>query len=125
MIKPEVMIVDDEAAIRSYVVTLLSTKGMSALAVESGADCLAALESGFRGVILVDLNMPGLSGWETITAINDRGLLSDNIIIILTGMGEADPPTRELSALVTDYVSKPFNGLELAESIEGYLAFLA
>lgn len=119
----EIMIVDDNEFIRESVELLFGSVGMQVISVDGGKRCLEQLEKGFRGVILMDVMMPGLDGWDTIGEIVSRGMYNGNIIIMLTAKSEPDRKMEGLQEYVTDYVTKPFNPMLLLDSVR-YFASL-
>ena len=120
-----VMIVDDDAHIRLAVSELLKREGMNVVAADGAAECMKALEDGaFKGVILMDVMMPGLDGWDAIRMIVDTGKYKDLIIIMLTAKDIPDQKMEGLQAYVTDYVTKPFEPAELISIIKDNLAYL-
>ncbi len=70
----QIMIVDDDPSIRATVEIVLNTKGYSICVVESGKRCLDKLREGFSGLILMDVMMPEMNGWDTIKSIEDEGV---------------------------------------------------
>ena len=124
-----VMIVDDDPAIRRTVQLMMTAGGLNGhpiRLVESGAQCVEALEQGFRGLILMDVMMPGMTGWQTIAAIRDGGLLEGNVICMLTALVDpADGQHDEVSQNVLDYITKPFDMDELLSAIDNALLHLA
>jgi CheY-like chemotaxis protein len=118
-----VMIVDDNKMIRESVKILLQSEGVEITAAEGGAECLRCLEEGFRGIILMDIMMPVMDGWDTIREIVARGLYEGNLILMLTGKSEPDHKMEGIQEYVTDYVTKPFAPSELIGTIR-YLAEL-
>jgi DNA-binding response OmpR family regulator len=118
-----VMIVDDNKMIRESVKILFQTEGIPILAAEGGRECLEQLEKGFRGIILMDIMMPGMDGWDTIREIVGRGLYRGNLILMLTGKSEPDGKMEGLQEYVTDYITKPFDPRELLGCVR-YLAEL-
>ena len=123
--KKKVMIVDDNEFIRATVEFICEAEGLGLVSAASGAQCLLHLESGFRGVILMDIMMPELDGWQTIREIVDRGLYAGNLIIMLTGMGEPDSRMEGLQEYVTDYLTKPFGPDLLLDALQYYQSLLA
>lgn len=119
-----VMIVDDEAMIREAVEILFQAEGLGVIAASSGEECLGYLQSGFRGVILMDVMMPGMDGWDTIRRIVVQGLYEGNIIVMLTAMDAPGEKMEGLQEYVTDYVTKPFDTHDLLDSLQYYLSLL-
>jgi DNA-binding response OmpR family regulator len=118
-----VMIVDDNRLIRESVRILFESEGLEIVVAEGGRECLGFLEEGFRGIILMDIMMPDLDGWDTIREIVDRGLYEGNVILMLTGKSEPDNKMEGIQEYVTDYVTKPFNSRQLIDTVT-YLAAL-
>ena len=115
------MIVDDDESIRHAVQSLLLTEEIESVAASGKQECLAYLEAGFRGVILMDIMMPGANGWETIREIERAGLLNGNLISMLTALEMPDYQMEGLQEVVLDYIVKPFEPETFISSIKRYL----
>ena len=72
----------------------------------------------------MDVMMPQMDGWDTINNIVERGLYEGNIILMLTAKREPDEKMRKIQDYVTDYITKPFNPMELLDMVEFYLTLL-
>ena len=120
----QIMIVDDDPSIRSTVEIVLNTKGYSICVVESGAKCLDKLREGFRGLILMDIMMPKMDGWDVISAIQNEGLHGGNVICMLTAVHDPGPKLEKLTESVMDYVRKPFTSEELLETVAEYIEYV-
>ncbi len=120
----QVMVVDDDPSIRDTVEIVLNTKGHSICVVESGEKCLDKLREGFRGLILMDVMMPEMDGWDTISAIEKAGLHGGNVICMLTAVHDPGPELEKLTEYVMDYVRKPFTSEELLEAVEEYIEYV-
>ncbi|MCP4294555.1 MAG: response regulator, partial [Proteobacteria bacterium] len=92
--------------------------------VESGRECLDRLRNGFRGVILMDVMMPELDGWDTIAVIGDEGLHGGNVICMLTAVHDPGPKMEKLTELKMDYIRKPFTSEELLEAVGEYIEYV-
>jgi DNA-binding response OmpR family regulator len=113
------MIVDDEPDILTSIRIIFEHIGYEVVTVESGEECLQQLEKGFKGVILMDIMMPGLDGWDTIREIIKRDLLKEIAIEIITGKGTMDHnKINGLEAYIDDYIAKPFDTQQLINSVE-------
>ncbi|ACH38059.1 response receiver CheY associated with MCPs of class 36H [Citrifermentans bemidjiense Bem] len=119
-----IMIVDDNEYVRASVEIICNSAQLDLAMAASGPECLKHLESGFKGIILMDIMMPGMDGWDTIREMVDRGLYDGNIVVMLTGMGEPDSKMDGLQEYVSDYMTKPFGPDQLIESLEYYLTLL-
>lgn len=119
-----VMIVDDEEMIRESVELFFQSEGIDILTAASGDECLDHLDDGFRGIILMDVMMPEMNGWDTIRKIVDNDLYEGNIIVMLTALDAPDSNMTGIQEYVTDYLNKPFNPDELLETIQYYFSLL-
>jgi CheY-like chemotaxis protein len=113
-----ILIVDDEESVRKLVKRVLTRAGYAVRTAESGPACLQALEAGFRGVIMMDIVMPEMTGWDTIREMVDRGLVDGNVISMLTAYGPPTEGTDGLTAYVLDYLTKPFDAADLLRVVE-------
>jgi CheY-like chemotaxis protein len=123
--KTNVMIVDDNEYVRASVEIICQSVGINLVSAAGGEECLGHLESGFRGVILMDIMMPGMDGWDTIREIVGRELYAGNVIVMLTGMSEPDAKMDGLQEYVTDYMTKPFGPDQLIDALQSYLTLLS
>ncbi|SEB56844.1 two-component system, NtrC family, C4-dicarboxylate transport response regulator DctD [Pseudomonas saponiphila] len=110
-----VMVVDDEASIRSAVEQWLSLSGFSVQLFSRGEDCLAHLPKNFPGVILSDVRMPGISGLELLTQV--QRLDPDLPIILLTGHGDVPMAVEAMRDGAYDFLEKPFSPDTLLSSL--------
>lgn len=123
-ITPKVMVVDDDECIRQAMHALLSFEGFDVVTAAGGDDCLRLMGEGFRGVILMDIMMPGMNGWDTIREIEKAGMLHGNIISMLTAIDAPDEQMEGLQEIVVDYITKPFEAQELIDVVRKHLGLL-
>jgi DNA-binding response OmpR family regulator len=124
MTDARVMIVDDEEIIRESVEHFFQSEGIKTLTAAGGDECLEHLENGFRGIILMDVMMPDMNGWDTIRKIVEGDLYEGNIIVMLTAQEAPDNKMDGIQEYVTDYLTKPFNPDELLEILQYYFNLL-
>jgi CheY-like chemotaxis protein len=121
----KVMIVDDEPDVLESLRTVLEKANYEVVTVESGEDCLKKLEQGFKGIILMDIMMPGMNGFDTIKEIVNRGYINDVAIDIVTGMGIKDAQSLGvMEPYIHDYLEKPVDIKVLINSVEKCNMFL-
>ena len=123
-IRPRVMLVDNEECIRETVGDLLASEGIEVITAVGANECLLLLKGGFRGVILMDVMMPGMDGWAAIREIEKRGLLHGNIISMLTAVDVPDDRMEGLQEFVIDYIIKPFEAGSFVAAVRRYLVLL-
>ncbi|MBU0937801.1 MAG: sigma-54 dependent transcriptional regulator [Gammaproteobacteria bacterium] len=102
-----VIVVDDEASIRTAVEQWLSLSGFEVQLFSRAEDCLAHLPRDFPGVILSDVRMPGLSGLELLAEVQRRD--ADLPVILLTGHGDVPMAVEAMRDGAYDFLEKPFS----------------
>ena len=123
--KKNIMIVDDEPDILKSLKTVLEKSNYNVTMVENGEDCLREIENGYKGIILIDLMMPGMDGWDTINEIVNRGYINDVAISVVTGKGTKDfQKMSMLGSYIMDYLTKPIDINVLLKSLERSLKYL-
>src|SRR5476649_366580 len=117
-----VLVIDDEAPIRLLCRVNLEAEGMDVLEAADGPSGLEKARSETPDVILLDVMMPGLDGWRVAEQLLDDERTSAIPIIFLTARAELRDRVRGLDAGGVDYLTKPFNPVELAPLIRELLA---
>jgi two-component system KDP operon response regulator KdpE len=113
-----ILIVDDEPQIRRVMRTTLTSHGYSVVEASSGEEALEKLRAERPDLIILDVNMPGISGLETCAEIRTS---SDVPIIMLTIRNSERDKVQALDAGADDYVVKPFGVQELMARIRAAL----
>src|ERR671931_1602023 len=113
-----VLVIDDDADIRGLVAELLGRAGMTVEQAADGRAGLRALHQAPPDVVVLDVSMPDLDGWQTLERIRD---LSDVPVLMLTGRGAELERVRGLQAGADDYVVKPFGRQELVARVQALL----
>jgi DNA-binding response OmpR family regulator len=116
-----VLVIDDEAPIRLLCRVNLEAEGMSVLEAGDGPSGLAKASSEQPDVILLDVMMPGLDGWGVAEALLENEQTVGIPIIFLTARAEFRDRARGLDIGGVDYITKPFNPVELAPLVRGLL----
>jgi DNA-binding response OmpR family regulator len=116
---PRILIVDDEPAIVQGLEDNLRFEGYETLAASSGEQGLARALGEAPDLVLLDVTMPGRSGWDVCRELRQRGL--DVPIIMLTARGEEADRVRGLELGADDYVTKPFSLRELLARVRAVL----
>jgi len=114
----KLMVVDDDPDILITIRSIFEREGYEVLTVDSGIDCIKELERGFKGIILMDIMMPFMDGWDTIREIVGKGLAKDILISIVTAKGTPDhEKMKGLESYVRDYIAKPFDVRQLVSNV--------
>ena len=116
-----VLVIDDEAPIRLLCRVNLEAEGMTVFEAANGPDGLEQAKAGRPDAILLDVMMPGLDGWQVAELLLEDPATSEIPIVFLTARAEFRDRARGLDIGGIDYVTKPFNPLELAPLVRGLL----
>jgi DNA-binding NtrC family response regulator len=116
-----VLVIDDEEAVREAVAADLKREGYRLVFAENGDQGLERLEDSAPTVIILDLRMPVMDGFEFLKAINLRPE-SPFLVVVLTGHGDADAIKVCYDAGVSTFIKKPFNLYEIRGVVKNAVA---
>jgi two-component system alkaline phosphatase synthesis response regulator PhoP len=116
-----VLVIDDEAPIRLLCRVNLEAEGMDVLEASDGPTGLEKARNEDPDVILLDVMMPGLDGWQVAERLLEDDGTAGIPIVFLTARAEFRDRARGLDVCGIDYVTKPFNPLELAPLVRSLL----
>ena len=120
--RARVLIVDDEAPIRLLCRVNLEAENMEVFEAGDGPTGLEAARRDSPDVILLDVMMPGLDGWRVAEELLEDPATSSIPIVFLTARAELRDRARGLDLGGLDYVTKPFNPVDLAPLIRDLIA---
>jgi len=120
-----VLVIDDEAPIRLLCRVNLEAAGMEVLEAGDGPTGLGAARAERPDVILLDVMMPGMDGWQVLEELLEDPRTREIPIIFLTARAELRDRTRGLELGGVEYVTKPFNPVELAPLVQDLLERVA
>jgi CheY-like chemotaxis protein len=124
--KPRILLVDDRAENLTALEAILSSLNQVLVPVRSGDAALKALLTGDFAVILLDVVMPGMDGFETASHIKRRAKTRDIPIIFLTAASsEPDYAFRGYAAGAVDYIAKPFDPWVLRAKVSIFVELYA
>jgi DNA-binding response OmpR family regulator len=116
-----VLVIDDEAPIRLLCRVNLEAEGMKVIEAADGPSGLEQAREHTPDVVLLDVMMPGLDGWRVAEHLLEDERTNEIPIIFLTARAEFRDRARGLDIGGVDYVTKPFNPLELAPLVQSLL----
>ena len=114
----KILVVDDEAAIRRIVAFRLQQGGYQVLAATNGVEALETFSQSLPDLVIVDLMLPGVDGFELIEQIRKKSYVP---ILILSASTDEASIIRGLELGADDFVKKPFSPQELEVRIKGLL----
>lgn len=112
-----VMVVDDSVTVRKVTSRLLERHGMSVLTAKDGVDAMALLAEHRPDVLLLDIEMPRMDGFEVATRIRQDQRLKDLPIIMITSRSGHKHRDRAMAIGVNEYLGKPYQESLLLQSI--------
>jgi two-component system alkaline phosphatase synthesis response regulator PhoP len=121
MATTRVLVIDDEAPIRLLCRVNLEAAGMRVLEAGDGESGIDVARTGEPDVILLDVMMPGIDGWHVAEALLEDPSTDEIPIVFLTARAELRDRARGIDLGGVDYVTKPFNPVELAPLVRDLL----
>ncbi|KZZ59817.1 hypothetical protein A3760_27260 [Oleiphilus sp. HI0122] len=119
---PLVMVVDDSVTVRKVTTRLLQRNGIDVVTAKDGVDAIAQLQDTKPDVMLLDIEMPRMDGFEVASLVRHDERLKDVPIIMITSRTGQKHRERAMSIGVNEYMGKPFQEQELLATIEQVLA---
>lgn len=120
--RPTVLLVEDNPGISRLVEFKLTHENMAVVIATNGVDGLAKAKELMPDLILLDVMLPGIGGFEVLQAIRDDEATKDLKVIMLTSKNREEDLQRGFSLGVLEYISKPFKLGELMMRIDRALA---
>jgi len=114
-----VLVVDDDDAIRTLLFTILRKRRFAVDVASNGEEAMARLDLCSYAVLLLDLMMPVMSGWEVLERLERRHARDRPLVIVLTAGSE---PRSMNPAVVSGLIRKPFDAELLMDMVTGCLA---
>lgn len=115
--KTRLLIIDDDERGREALGTLLKEEGYALLFADNGEQGLDLADASLPDLILLDVMMPGLDGFEVCRQIRAHPLLAEIPVILLTALDDRQSRLRGIEAGADDYIAKPFDRIELRARI--------
>ena len=117
-LRPAVLLVDDDPTLLSVLERRMAREGYDVQTAPSGEHALKMLERAWPQILIVDLMMPGMDGFELCDRVKR---IADLPIIVLSAVDASEAKVRALEEYAEDYITKPFNPDELVASVQRVL----
>lgn len=117
----KILIVEDEPSIVLPLKFLMEQHGFSVLVAETGEAAVDSIGETIPDLILLDIMLPVLDGFEVCQIIRNRPELDQTKVVFLTAMGRDVDIAKGLALGANDYVTKPFANSEIVEKVKGFL----
>ena len=116
-----ILVVDDSLFVVDVFVTMLERGGYSSFAAYGGEECLEILKTLKPDLVLLDIMMEPMDGWETLEKIKENPATKDIPVLMLTAKQLTPTEAEEYGIFIEDYVLKPITHRELYDAIEHVL----
>jgi len=116
-----VLVVEDDPLISEMVVRNLKLEGYRVAVAADGEDCLSKVRESRPDLILLDVLIPKLDGWDVLSRLREDARTRDIPVIMLTALSDEGSKIQGLRGGADDYVTKPFSSLELMARVETVL----
>ncbi len=115
------LLVDDNPTNLQVLFQALEDEGYELLVAQSGEEAIATAKEALPQLILLDINMPGIDGYETCRRLKDDNATRDAVIIFLSARGDVADKVRGLELGAVDYIGKPFQFEEVVARVRKHL----
>lgn len=121
VLKPLILIVDDTPQNIQVLGSILYDNGYNVSIASSGAGALQSVKNKIPDLILLDIQMPGMDGFEVCAQLKNRNETKDIPVIFLTALTETKSILKGFNLGAVDYITKPFNAAELTARVSTHL----
>lgn len=118
---PTILIVDDEDKNLILLEAVLNTKGYDILMLKNGMDVAESVEKNIPDLVLLDIMMPGMDGFEVCQHLKTNEITKDIPVIFLSAIMDADSVVKGIELGAVDYITKPFRIPELLARVEMHI----
>jgi DNA-binding response OmpR family regulator len=117
----QVVIADDDPAIGALLTAVMRRTGVECSLARTGAEALAMARKVIPDVLILDVNMPGMDGFEVLTSLRADDLTARIPVVLLTARQQEADVLKGFSCGASDYITKPFNPMEVTARVARYL----
>jgi two-component system, OmpR family, KDP operon response regulator KdpE len=116
------LLVDDDKFVTDLMAPLLKVRGYNPVSVHSGRDALRAIERSVPSFVILDINLPDMSGFDVLRGIRGNVGSSEVLVFMLTGRSDVvEIQLRSFDLGATEFFQKPVNPREMVEQIQDIL----
>jgi CheY-like chemotaxis protein len=117
-----ILVIDDKEEIRTLIKAVLGNFGFNIMEADNGRMGVQMLREQKPDLVICDINMPGMDGYETLSAVRESSSTAPIPFILMTGLVSRDGFRRGMVCGADDYLVKPFTTDELIEAVMSRLA---
>ncbi|MFP4193382.1 MAG: ATP-binding protein [Desulfobacterales bacterium] len=120
--QPRALVIDDEERIRQACSRMLTEDGFEVACAQNGEDGLGMIEEVHYDIVLLDLMMPGLSGFDVLSRV--KSLHPDTVVIVITGYATVEHSIEAMKKGAFDFLTKPFSPRDLRLVVSKAIEFI-
>jgi len=121
-VKPKILVVDDSPTIRKFISIALKIKGYEIISASDGMEALELLPNDKIDLVITDLNMPNIDGFNLIERIRSNENFLNTPIIVMSNLSDSEDIERAMQLGANSYIIKPFDQNNLIKEVAKYLA---
>ena len=116
----DVLVVDDEIAIAKLIKFVLESNGYEVRIADDGESALGAIKDRKPDLMVLDLMLPTISGFDVLQSIREEMKIIDLPVIVLTCRGQKEDRDKAIKLGATEYLTKPFSPTSLVNTLKTY-----
>jgi len=121
-VKPKILVVDDSPTIRKFISIALKIKGYEIISASDGMEALELLPNDKIDLVITDLNMPNIDGFNLIERIRSNENFLNTPIIVMSNLSDSEDIERAMQLGADSYIIKPFDQNNIIKEVAKYLA---
>jgi two-component system chemotaxis response regulator CheY len=121
-VRPKILIVDDSPTIRKFITIALKVRGFDIVCAGDGMEALELLPNDKVDLVITDLNMPNIDGFNLISRIRANENYQSTPIIVMSNLSDAEDIERAMQLGANSYIIKPFDQKNIINEVAKYLS---
>ena len=116
--QPHVLVIEDSASVRRLIEVCLRVLDVSITSASDGTTGIAAIKEHLPDVVVLDIGLPGLDGWEVLTQLRTDPTTAELKVLVLTAHAQPEMADRAAKGGADAFMTKPFRPFDLREQVE-------
>ncbi len=121
MTQAHVLVIEDSASVRRLIEVCLRTLDVTISSAQDGTEGITAIRESAPDVVVLDIGLPGLDGWEVLAQLRSDPATEDLKVLVLTAHAQPEMADRAAKGGADAFMTKPFRPLDLREQVEKLL----